>query len=63
MAGLPLFDTSRLAAIKADREALLRRLRSVRMDVHSRIRIQQKVALLTAEQMRLELALDGAVRR
>ncbi len=63
MRSLPLFDTSKLAAIKADREALLKRLRTVRMDTHSRIRTQQKVALLTAEQVRLELALFGAPRR
>lgn len=63
MKSLPLFDTSRLAVIKAEREALLKRLQRVRMDVHSRIRVQQKVALLTAEQVRLELALDGASRR
>lgn len=59
MKSLPLFDTSRLAVIKAEREALLKRLQRVRLDAHSRIRIQQKVSLLTAEQVRLELALDS----
>ncbi|MEY9717877.1 hypothetical protein ABIA22_000367 [Sinorhizobium fredii] len=63
MKSLPLFDTSRLAAIKADREALLRKLRNVRMDAHSRIRTQRKLALLTAEQVRLERVLYGEPRR
>lgn len=63
MKSLPLFDTSQLATIKTEREAALKRLQKVRMDAHSRIRLQQKVALLTAEQVRLELALDGAARR
>jgi hypothetical protein len=61
-ASLPLFDSTELAAVKAKREALLRRLQTVRMDAHSRIRTQQKVALLTAEQMRLELAIFGRTR-
>ncbi|OJF91717.1 hypothetical protein AX761_21950 [Rhizobium sp. 58] len=59
---LPLFLRTELDAVKAKREELLKRLQKVRMDAHSRIRTQQKVALLTAEQMRLEAALYGRAR-
>lgn len=59
---LPLFIRTELDAVQKKREALLKRLQKVRMDSHSRIRTQQKVALLTAEQMRLEAQLYGKPR-
>jgi len=60
---LPLFVRTELAEITAKREALLKRLRTVRMDAHSRIRTQQKVALLTARQMQLEAVVYGKAPR
>lgn len=56
---LPLFVRTELAAVQRQREELLKRLRKVRMDAHSRIRTEQKLALLTAKQMRLEAQLLG----
>ncbi|MFB2553358.1 hypothetical protein [Ensifer soli] len=57
MGTLPLFDRAELGRIRAEREALLRRLKRVRMDPHSRIRTEKTVALLTARQIALELEL------
>ena len=51
---LPLFVSTEITAVRKQREALLRRLQTVRMDVRSRIRTEQRLSLLTAKQMQLE---------
>ncbi|MDL2401274.1 hypothetical protein [Rhizobium mayense] len=58
---LPLFDKHELDAIRYEREELLKRLQRGGMDAHSRIRTEQKVKLLTADLIRLELRM-GLVR-
>ncbi|MFD1330239.1 hypothetical protein [Mycoplana ramosa] len=54
MASLPLFDRSELDAVRAEREDLLKKLQKGGRDAHSRIRMELKVSLLTARQVRLE---------
>jgi hypothetical protein len=55
MTALPLFDRYELEALRHEREELLKRLRKGGMDRYSRIRMQRKVTLITAELMKLEL--------
>jgi hypothetical protein len=54
---LPLFEHPQLAAIKAEREQLQRKLERGGCDAHSRIRREHKLAILTAQQMQIELRL------
>jgi len=54
---LPVLERLELDALKEERERLSRRLQKVRMDAHSRIRIQQKLMVLTALQVKLERTL------
>ncbi len=54
MIALPLFERSELDAVRAEREELLKKLQKGGRDAHSRIRMEQKVHLLTAKQVRLE---------
>lgn len=61
MTSLPLFDFRELKAVQSAREALLKRLRHGGIEAHSRIRMEHKLAMLTARQIRLELEL-GAER-
>ena len=56
---LPLFVSTEIAAIKKQREALLRRLQKVRMDARSRIRTEQRLNLLTAKLVQLETSIAG----
>ncbi|SOC46627.1 hypothetical protein SAMN05892877_12363 [Rhizobium subbaraonis] len=51
---LPLFDRSELDRVRAQREELLKRLQKGGRDARSRIRMEQRVINLTAEQVRLE---------
>lgn len=60
---LPLFDRSELDAIKRQREQLQRILKRGGVDAHSRIRRQQKLALLTARQIEIERRLGLGDRR
>lgn len=57
IAALPLFERSELDAVRAEREELLMKLHKGGRDAHSRIRMEQKVRLLTAKQIRLEQSL------
>lgn len=54
MTALPLFDFKVLKTIQKEREELSRRLRRGGIEAHSRIRMQHKLAMLTAKQVRLE---------
>jgi len=51
---LPLFARSELDAIKRQREHLQRLLKRGGVDAHSRIRREQKLAILTAQQSQIE---------
>lgn len=51
---LPLFVSTEIADLKAERERLSKRLQNVRMDARSRIRTEQRLSLLTAKQIQLE---------
>ena len=52
---LPLFDRPELESLRKERAELLHKLTHQRLDVRSRIRIEQKVSILTAKMMRLEM--------
>ncbi|MBC7313610.1 MAG: hypothetical protein H5U11_14045 [Rhizobium sp.] len=54
---LPLFEHPELRAIKAEREQLVRKLERGGCDAHSRIRREQRLALLTARQIQIEARL------
>lgn len=54
MTALPLFDFKDLKALQREREELSRKLRRGGIEAHSRIRMQQKLNVLTARQVRLE---------
>lgn len=56
---LPLIESMELAAVREERERLLRRLQRVRMDAHSRIRTEQKLHVLTAKQIQIEQRLGA----
>lgn len=60
---LPLFDRSDLDAIKRQREHLQRLLKRGGVDAHSRIRREQKLAILTAQQIQIERRLGIGDRR
>lgn len=62
-APLPLFEHPELAAIKIEREQLRRQLERGGCDAHSRIRREQRLALLTARQIQLEARLGIGERR
>lgn len=61
-ATLPLFETQTLKAIQEEREALLKALKRGGVDAHTRIRREEKLKLLTAQQMEIEtqIGLGGA---
>jgi len=54
LSALPLFSVPELNRIRKERGQLLHKLLHQRLDVRSRIRIEQKVAILTAKILRLE---------
>ena len=58
-AALPLFDVQDLERARVERQELMRKLAHQRLDAHSRIRIQQKLNLIVAKIIRLELKLGG----
>lgn len=58
-AALPLFDLQDLEKARQERKALMHKLAHQRLDAHSRIRIQQKLNLIVAKIMRLEMSLGG----
>lgn len=60
---LPLFDRSELDAVKRQREHLQRLLKRGGVDAHSRIRREQKLAILTAQQIQIERRLGIGDRR
>jgi hypothetical protein len=60
---LPLFDRYDIAALRHEREELLRKLRRGGMDVRSRIRTEQKAAIATAELIKLEMELRGSLEQ
>lgn len=60
---LPLFDRSELRAIRAEREQLVRKLERGGCDAHSRIRREQRLALLTARQIQIEARLGIGEQR
>jgi hypothetical protein len=55
VAALPLFIFEQLDAVRRERDELLHMIAHRRLDVRSRIRIEQKLALLTAKILRLEM--------
>lgn len=59
MSALPLFDKHDIAALRHDREELLKKLRSGGMDRYSRIRMERKLTLVTADLLKLELQIGG----
>ena len=59
MKALPLFDHRELKAVQRAREELLKRLRRGGIEAHSRIRMEHKLAMLTARQIRLESQLGN----
>lgn len=58
-ASLPLFERPELELLVNERASLLRKLTHQRLDVRSRIRIEQKVTMLTAKIIRLEMKIEG----
>lgn len=56
-ASLPLFETQTLNAIREQREELLKRLKRGGVDAHTRVRREERLKLLTAQQMEIETAL------
>ncbi|WP_411037694.1 hypothetical protein [Shinella sp. BYT-45] len=54
---LPLFEVETLKAIREEREALLKKLQRGGVDAHVRIRREERLKLLTARQIEIELHL------
>jgi uncharacterized small protein (DUF1192 family) len=52
---LPLFAFEQLDQVRRERDELRHKIAHQRLDVRSRIRTEQKVALLTAKILRLEM--------
>lgn len=55
VAALPLFVFEQLDQVRRERDELRHKITHQRLDVRSRIRIEQKLALLTAKILRLEM--------
>lgn len=53
-ATLPLFETQTLKAIQAEREDLLKRLQRGGVDAHTRIKREERLKRLTAQQIEIE---------
>lgn len=51
---LPLFETETLKAIQEEREALLKRLQRGGVDAHTRIKREERLKRLTAQQIEIE---------
>lgn len=60
---LPLFDSTELAAVKAKCDELLKKLQRGGVDARTRIHREQRLRILRAEQMRLEMQLGLGGRR
>ncbi len=60
---LPLFETQTLKSIRAEREDLLKRLQRGGVDAHLRIRREERLKVLTAQQIEIETQLGLGVRR
>lgn len=56
---LPLFDLPELEQAKDERRHLMHKLTHQRLDARSRIRTEQKLNLIVAKIMRLEMKLGG----
>lgn len=56
-ASLPLFETETLKAIREQREELLRRLKRGGVDAHTRVKREERLKALTAQQIEIETAL------
>lgn len=54
---LPLFENSELTRVQTECEELEKKLRMGGRDAHSRIRMERKLALARANQIRIELQL------
>lgn len=54
---LPLYETETLKAIQKQREDLLKRLKRGGVDAHTRVRREERLKVLTAQQMEIETAL------
>ncbi|TCU35429.1 hypothetical protein [Rhizobium azibense] len=59
---LPLFDSFELKQLRNECEDLMKKLRSGGRDARSRIRMEQRLAMARAKQIKLELQL-GLGRR
>lgn len=57
-ASLPLFETETLNAIRKQREDLLKRLKRGGVDAHTRVKREERLKVLTAQQMEIETALQ-----
>ncbi|MDM9647729.1 hypothetical protein [Rhizobium sp. S163] len=60
---LPLFENSELTRVQTRCEELEKKLRAGGRDAHSRIRMERKLILARAEQIRIELNLGFGRRR
>lgn len=59
MGSLPLFEKSELDSLQKRRAALLKRVRGLKKYSHTRAELIGRLKVLTAEQMKLEIRLDG----
>jgi len=57
IAPLPLFETDTLKSIQGEREALLKMLQRGGVDAHTRIKREEKLKRLTAQQIEIETQL------
>nr|WP_298099728.1 hypothetical protein [uncultured Shinella sp.] len=55
-APLPLFETETLNAIRKQREDLLKRLKRGGVDAHTRVKREERLKTLTAQQIEIETA-------
>lgn len=60
---LPLIDAMELAEIKRQREALLKKLHRGGVDARTRIRRENQLRQLTAQQIEIELRLETTWKR
>lgn len=54
---LPLFETTTLHSIQAEREAILKKLQKGGRDARARMHLEDKVRRLTAQQIEIETKL------
>jgi len=60
---LPLFEDQTLKCIREEREQLLKKLQRGGVDAHTRIKREEKLKLLTAQQIEIEMVCGLGGRR